>query len=131
MKKLIMTLMLSIFFGLSLCPTVFLGQGFAQDTVVYYGVYDFPVPPVMVQNLSRYDTINNWIFFPEMTRWIDSNNDGRYEYIAIGIGTNSGYGAQIRYRLFYRANSRDPELGPWHWCVIQQGGNKLYEVFNR
>ena len=131
MTKIIMTLMLSIFLSLSLCSTAFLGHASAQDTVVYYGVYDFHVPPVLVQNLSRYDNINNWIFFPEMTRWIDSNNDGRYEFIAIAIATNSGYGAQIRYHLFYRPNSRDPELGPWYWFVIEQGGKKLYETFNQ
>ncbi|MFC1643751.1 hypothetical protein ACFL5C_00290 [Candidatus Omnitrophota bacterium] len=131
MKKIIVVLALSVFLGLTLCLAVFPSLGFAEDRIVYHGAFDFPVPPVMVQNMKRYEDINEWIFFPDMTRWIDENNDGRYEFIAIGLGTNAGYGGQVRYRVFYRANSTKPELGPWYWCVLGKGDTKLFEAFNR
>ncbi len=131
MKKTIVVLMLSVFLGLTLSSTILPNLSFADDQLVYYGAFNFPVPSVMAQNMKHYEDIDEWVFFPDMTRWIDENNDGRYEFIAIGIGTNAGYGGQIRYRLFYRANSTTPELGPWYWCVIGKGDNKLFERFNR
>jgi len=104
----------------------------AQEEIVYRGVFNFPVPPFMAQKLSEYDNINNWLFFSENTRWIDSNNDGVYDFVAISLGSNAGYGAQLRYNLFYRANSTSPELGPWYWCVIADSqGNTVFERFNR
>ena len=110
----------------------FMPASMAQEEVVYRGVFNFPVPSFMVQKLSEYDNINNWLFFSENTRWIDSNNDGVYDFVAISLGSNAGYGAQLRYNLFYRANSTSPELGPWYWCVISDSqSNIVFERFNR
>ena len=130
MKKMTIVFMLSLFFTLILCSIAPFGQDVAAEGIVYYGEFDFPVPSIIVQNLSRYDNINNWIFIPDMTRWIDENNDGRYEFIAIALGSDAGYGAQVRYRLVYRPNSSNPELGDWYWFVIQSGGRRLVEEFN-
>ncbi len=90
----------------------------------------------MFDKMIEFAPIESWIHFPEkhfpeLTRFIDADDDGAADFVAIGLGAEGGFGAQIRYRLNYAGNGGQPALGPWYWCVITDGsGEKIFEEFN-
>lgn len=85
----------------------------------------------MVDKLIELAPRESWNIYPQLTRHIDTDDDGIPEFIAIAIAAEGGFGAQIRYRLSHADNGGEAELGPWYWCVITDGaGEKVFEQFN-
>jgi hypothetical protein len=108
----------------------------AAEPTVYHDRYDYVVPEPMFDKMTELAPIESWIHFPEnyspeLTRFIDSDNDGASEFVAIALGAEGGFGAQIRYRLNYPKDGGQAELGSWYWCVItDSSGEKIFEQFN-
>ncbi len=103
----------------------------AADTTVYSGRYEYVVPELMLDKMIELAPIESWKHFPELTRFVDSDDDGAPDFVAIALGAEGGFGAQIRYRLNHAENGGEAELGPWYWCVITDGtSEKIFEQFN-
>lgn len=103
----------------------------SAETMVYSGRFEYVVPELMFDKMIEYAPVESWRHFPELTRFVDSDQDGSPDFVAIALGAEGGYGAQIRYRLSHAENGGEAELGPWYWCVITDAGNaKLFEQFN-
>lgn len=103
----------------------------AADTTVYSGRYEYVVPELMLDKMIELAPIEGWKHFPELTRFVDSDDDGAPDFVAIALGAEGGFGAQIRYRLNHAENGGQAELGPWYWCVITDSSSeKIFEQFN-
>ncbi len=101
------------------------------DVFLFRGDFIYILPRDISEQLSRHESRPAWRLFPEHTRYIDGNKDGKDDFVAIAVGSNRGYGMQIRYRLRYsQAGKR--KLGRWYWCVITDtNGDIVFEKFNR
>ncbi len=103
----------------------------SAETMIYSGRFEYVVPELMFDKMIEYAAVESWRHFPELTRFVDSDQDGSPDFVAIALGAGGGYGAQIRYRLSHAENGGEAELGPWYWCVITDAGNaKIFEQFN-
>ena len=103
----------------------------AAEPMIYAGKFDYAVPEPMFDKMIEFAPIPSWNFFPNLTRFVDADDDGTPDFIAIALGAEGGFGAQIRYRLNHAENGGAPELGDWYWCVITDGsGEKIFEQFN-
>ena len=101
------------------------------EALVYRGKFEFAVPEPMLDKMIELAPRESWNFYPQFTRQVHTDNDGAQDFIAIALGADGGYGAQIRYRLNHAANGGDAELGSWYWCVITDAtGEKVFELFN-
>ena len=118
-------------FLLMLALTVGFAISAWAQVMLYRGDYVFVLPAVISQEMATLAPRGEWRFFEEHTRYIDPDGDGVDDFVAIEFGVNSGYGAQIRYRLRYESSSPDPVLGRWYWGVItDHQGKKIFEKFN-
>ena len=98
---------------------------------IYSGKFEYVVPELMLDKMIEFAPIESWKLFPELTRFVDADDDGASDFVAIAFGAEGGFGAQIRYRLNHVENGGETELGPWYWCVITDGsGEKIFEQFN-
>ncbi len=103
----------------------------AAGPMIYAGKFDYAVPEPMFDKMIEFAPIPSWKFFPNLTRFVDADNDETPDFIAIALGAEGGFGAQIRYRLIHAESDAAPELGDWYWCVITDGsGEKVFEQFN-
>ena len=103
----------------------------SAETIIYSGRFEYVVPELMFDKMIEYAPIESWKHFPDLTRFVDSDDDGAPDFVAIALGAEGGYGAQIRYRLSHAENGGEAELGPWYWCVITDGSRaKIFEQFN-
>lgn len=101
------------------------------EPILFRGKFVYIVPEDMGDKMTEIASKNSWKHFPDLTRTIDADGDGKPDYVAIALGAAGGYGAQIRYRLNYENNDSEPRLGYWYWCVITDDtGAKIFEVFN-
>ena len=97
----------------------------------YRGEHLFAVPAETSEAMLAQAAPPAWRHFPEHTRYLDVDGDGEHDFIAIALGAQGGYGAQIRYRLRYETGSTEARLGDWYWSVITgPGGERLFESFN-
>ena len=102
------------------------------EQLVYSGAYTFVIPRAMSNKMTEFASSEKWIFFPSQTRRIDTDDDGKPDFIAIGLGAAGGYGAQVRYRLTYRTSDGSPQLGSWYWCVLtDETGEQVFEVYRQ
>jgi len=103
----------------------------SAEAMLYRGVYVYVVPEVMVDKMTEIASKESWKHFPDLTRYVDVDGDGGYDFIAIAFGAKGGYGAQIRYRLKFPGDQVEPRLGSWYWCVITDSSAvKIFERFN-
>lgn len=103
----------------------------SAEPLIFRGQFDYVVPEPMFDKMIELAPVESWQHFPQLTRRVDAAEEGGSEFIAIALGANGGYGAQIRYRLNHARNGGEAELGPWYWCVITDGaGEKVFEQFN-
>lgn len=101
------------------------------ETMVYSGKFEYVVPELMFDKMIEFAPIESWKHFPELTRLVDADDDGASDFVAIALGAEGGFGAQIRYRLNHAENRGETELGTWYWCVItDSSGEKIFEQFN-
>lgn len=107
------------------------------EPTVYHDRFDYVVPELMLDKMIELAPIKSWMHFPEqqfpkLTKFIDADDDGAADFVAIALATiEGGFGAQIRYRLSPAENGGEAEIGPWYWCVITDGsGKKIFEQFN-
>ena len=105
------------------------GQG--QATLQYRAEHLFTLPVEMSKAMLAYRDPKEWRHFPEHTRYIDADGDGEADFIAIALGARGGYGAQIRYRLYYAPDKSETRLEDWYWSVVTGPHNeRLFESFN-
>lgn len=103
----------------------------AAGPTIYTGQFNYAVPEPMFDKMIEFAPIESWEFFPKLTRFVDADDDGTPEFVAIALGAEGGFGAQIRYRMNHAENRGELELGDWYWCVITDGsGEKVFEQFN-
>lgn len=103
----------------------------SAETMIYSGRFEYVVPELMFDKMIEYAPVESWKHFPDLTRFVDSDDDGAPDFVAIALGAEGGYGAQIRYRLSQAENGGEAELGPWYWCLITDNSNeKIFEQFN-
>jgi len=103
----------------------------SAEAMLYRGKYVYVVPEGMSDKMTEVASKDSWKHFPDMTRYVDADDDGRYDFVAIAFGAKGGYGAQIRYRLKFSGDQIEPRLGPWYWCVItDSSGVQIFEQFN-
>jgi len=108
-----------------------IGTAAAQDVLIVRGAYVYLVPVVAVRRMVEMAPRAAWRHYPEFTRRIDVDGDGRADYIAIALGARGGYGAQVRYRLRYLPGAEQPVLGHWYWVAITDPLGKLsFERFS-
>lgn len=103
------------------------------DVLLYRGAHVYVVPDALATRMLELDGRGAWTHFPKFTRHIDSDADGAPDQVAIGLGSEAGYGAQVRYRVYPPGESGGGEerLGLWTWGVVTgPGGERLLEVFN-
>jgi hypothetical protein len=101
------------------------------EAMLYRGKYVYVVPEVMAEKMTEVASKDSWKHFPDLTRYVDVDDDGRYDFVAIAFGVKGGYGAQIRYRLKFSGDQIEPRLGSWYWCVItDSSGVKIFEQFS-
>lgn len=101
------------------------------EPILYRGDYEYVVPEPMVNKMTELAARENWKIFSQFTRYVDADDDGSSDFIAIALGAVGGYGGQIRYRLVYPEGGGEPDIGPWYWCVItDETGQKIFEQFN-
>ena len=104
--------------------------------MIFSGRFEYVVPELMFDKMIELAPIESWIYFPEeefpqLTKFIDEDGDGAADFVAIALGAQGGYGAQIRYRLSHPENAGEAELGPWYWYVITDNSNeKIFEQYN-
>lgn len=98
---------------------------------VYRGDHVYVVPEAMADKMTEFAPQESWQFFPELRRYVDSDDDGSLDFVAVALGAEGGFGAQIRYRLSEVDESGEQALGNWYWCVItDETGEKVFEQFN-
>lgn len=105
----------------------------AADEVLLFRGHDFVyvMPDELAAHMLGVARREDWKLVDSLTRRIDGNGDGEPDYVAIGLGTPEGYGAQVRYRLRNAPGERAKRLGSWYWAVlIGPEGRHLYEGFN-
>jgi hypothetical protein len=103
----------------------------SAEAMLYRGNYVYVVPEAMADKMTEIASKQSWKHFPDLTRYVDVDDDGRYDFIAIALGAKGGYGAQIRYRLKFPGDQIEPRLGSWYWCVItDSSGVKIFEQFS-
>jgi len=103
----------------------------AQDVLILRGAYVYLVPAVAVKRMIELAPRDSWRQYSDFTRKIDSDGDGRADYIAIALGARGGFGAQIRYRLRYLSGADKPTLGHWYWVAITDPvGSLVFERFS-
>ena len=112
-----------------------LAHGFAvsvnAQVMLYRGDYVYVLPTTMSEKMATIAPPDGWKFFDRHTRYVDPDDDGINDFVAIALGARGGYGAQVRYRLKYDDSSAAPLLSRWYWCVItDQRGEKVFEKFN-
>ncbi|MCA8966999.1 MAG: hypothetical protein KDC48_19115 [Planctomycetes bacterium] len=101
------------------------------DVLLYRGAHVYLVPKVLGDRILAIAPGTEWRHFPSFTRRIDSNSDGRDDFIAIGIGNDDGHGVQIRYRLERPGDGGAERIGNWYWAVLtDQSGNAVFESYN-
>ncbi len=110
---------------------LFVASAAPAEPLIYNGKFEYVVPELMFDKMIEFAPIESWKHFPELTRLVDADNDGASDFVAIALGAEGGFGAQIRYRLNHAENGGETELGPWYWCVItDSSGEKIFEQFN-
>ena len=103
----------------------------AQLTLRYRAEHLFTLPVEMSKAMLAFGSPKDWRHFPERTRHIDTDGDGEHDFIAIALGARGGYGAQIRYRLYYAPGRSEARLGDWYWSIVTGPDNeRLFESFN-
>ena len=103
----------------------------AQMTLRYRAEHLFTLPVEMSSAMLAFGTPKDWRHFPEHTRHIDADGDGEHDFIAIALGARGGYGAQVRYRLYYAPGRSEARLGDWYWSIVTGPDNeRLFESFN-
>jgi len=101
----------------------------AADLFLFRGEFIYIIPRVLGDEMARLAGRSEWQQFPQHTRYLDPDGDGRAEFVAVAFGASAG-GAQVRYRLRY-ADDGTPQLGRWYWGVVTDPqGNRLFEQFN-
>lgn len=102
----------------------------ATDVFLFRGEFIYIIPRVLGDEMARLAGRNEWRQFPQHTRYLDLDGDGREEFVAVAFGASTGHGAQVRYRLRYPDDGA-PRLGRWYWGVVTDPqGNRLFEQFN-
>ena len=103
----------------------------AQMTLRYRAEHLFTLPVETSSAMLAFGTPKDWRHFPEHTRHIDADGDGEHDFIAIALGARGGYGAQVRYRLYYAPGRSEARLGDWYWSIVTGPDNeRLFESFN-
>jgi len=106
-------------------------HGAGDEVLIYRGAYAYLVPSPVARLMLELAPRGEWRHFPDQTRRIDTDGDGRDDYLAIALGSRGGYGMQLRYRLRYPEGAQRPLLGRWYWCIIiDPAGRKVFERFN-
>ncbi|MDX1514671.1 MAG: hypothetical protein R3174_13115 [Gammaproteobacteria bacterium] len=101
------------------------------EPIIFRGEFVYVVPENMADKMTELASKSDWKHFPSLTRYVDTDEDGSPDYVAIALGAEGGYGAQIRYRLSFPGAGTAPRLGLWYWCVITDDtGSKIFEEFN-
>jgi len=102
----------------------------ASDLFIFRGDFIYLLPSEIGSQMVKYANRGSWRHFPEYTRYIDEDRDGRDDYVAIAAGAAGGYGLQLRYRLRRQANGT-LLLGRWYWFIItDNSGETVIEKFN-
>lgn len=102
----------------------------ATDLFLFRGEFIYIIPRVVSQEMVRVAGRGDWKHFAEHTRYLDVDNDGERDFIAVAFGATSGHGVQIRYRL-RRDEDGTPRLGRWYWAVVAApDGSRMLEEFN-
>ncbi len=102
----------------------------AGDLFLFRGDFVYLLPSEIGSQMVRFADRESWRHFPEYTRYIDEDRDGRDDYVAIAAGAAGGYGLQLRYRLRRRGDAQ-PTLGRWYWYIITDNtGETVFEKFN-
>ena len=102
-----------------------------RTTLRYRAEHLFALPVEMSRAMLAYGSAKDWRHFPRHTRYIDSDGDSEFDFIAIALGARGGYGAQIRYRLHYVPGKSEARLGEWYWSIVTGPRNeRLFESFN-
>lgn len=105
--------------------------GAFADAMLFRGKFVYVVPEDMSDKMTELASKRSWDLYPQYTRLVDTDEDGKPDFVAIALGATGGYGAQIRYRYSDSENGSEPRLGLWYWCVIiDETGTKIYEEFN-
>ena len=100
------------------------------DVLLYRGEHVYLVPKVMGDRMLQVAPAPDWHHYPDFNRRIDSDGDGRDDFISIAIGAQGGHGVQIRYRLEQGTTSRE-RIGSWYWAVMTDtSGDRVVEHFN-
>ena len=103
----------------------------SAEPLLFRGKSVYVVPENMGDKMTELASKGEWDLYPQYTRLVDTDEDGKPDFIAIALGATGGYGAQIRYRLSDSGDGADPRPGIWYWCVITDGaGTKIFEDFN-
>ena len=107
------------------------GVSAAASLFLFRGDFIYIIPRAVSDEMTRFAARDDWKHFTEQTRYLDVDDDGERDFVAVAFGTASGYGAQLRYRL-----RRDPDgtlrLGRWYWAVVMTvpDGTRVFEEFN-
>jgi len=102
----------------------------ADDLFLFRGDFIYVLPPEIGTQMLKHAPRDQWRHYPEHTRYIDEDNDGQNDYVAIAAGASGGFGMQLRYRLRQQANGKN-RLGRWYWYVITDNtGGVVTEKFN-
>lgn len=106
-------------------------SGVSAEPLLFRGKSVYVVPEDMGDKMTELASKSEWNLFPQYTRLVDTDEDGKPDFIAIALGATGGFGAQIRYRLSDPGDGSEPRPGIWYWCVITDGtGTKIFEEFN-
>ena len=117
--------------ALLLASCLLAASGARADVLLYRGEHVYLVPKVIGDRMLQISPSSEWRHFPSYTRRIDSNGDGRDDFVAIGIGNNDGHGVQIRYRLERPGDGSGERIGNWYWAVMtDSSGTTVFESFN-
>ena len=107
------------------------GASLAADLFLFRGEFIYIIPRVLGDEMTRLAGRSEWQQFPQHTRYLDLDGDGRAELVAVAFGASNGHGAQVRYRLRHTEDGT-ARLGRWHWGVLTgPQGERLFEQFNQ
>ena len=102
----------------------------AADLLLFRGEFIYIIPREMSDEMTRFAGRSDWKQFPEHTRYLDVDNDGESEFVAIAFGASTGHAAQLRYRL-RKDGDGTSKLGRWYWAVVTApDGTREFEEFN-
>ena len=120
-----------------LCALLVLGGGplsiSAAEVLLYRGQFVYVIPEIFAAKMLEVAGRDDWRHDAADLRRIDVDGDGASDFIAIGLGSSRGFGAQVRYRL-RGDDSKGGEIriGRWYWGVLTgPDGARLHEIFNR